>query len=90
MKMMELKVNAMTRKVIEIEKADEQLRGRTWYNVMEQIGEDLWEVKFQVQWANRNQVEEMMVNPLATTFEAVNLTREMRELTGCKIVVIEK
>ena len=88
--MLEMKVNAMTRKVVEIEKANEQLRGRTWYNIMEQVGEDLWEVKIQVQWANGKQVEVMVVNPLATTFEAVNLTREMHELTGWKIVLVEQ
>lgn len=87
--MLNHKVEAFGRQLANIEMNNPDLQGRTVYNVMEQIGEDLWSVFMQAQWDN-GQVRKMEVNPLCCTFEAVNLCRELYELTNCKILTLEK
>ena len=86
--MLEQKVRVFGKRLAEMEVANENLRYRKPFVIMEKVGEDAWEVRLQASWQDGT-VEKMVINPFANTFQAVTLTRELHEISNLKIVTLE-
>ena len=86
--MLEMKVRVFGLRLAEREQ-QEGLKARQPFVMLEQVGEDGWNVYFECRWLG-GEVERLDVKQFTCTYDAFETARELAMLSNLKICTIEQ